>query len=102
MSERLLDIDPKTGIRRYFSYDDDQDQFTIRTEQRVDDQIEANKAEFNAHQGGWKGDMHKVASIPLNIYAELKAKGILDDPKRLKAWLNDPDNRAFRTRPGRV
>jgi hypothetical protein len=33
---------------------------------------------------------------------ELKQQGIIDDPKALRRWLNDPDNRYFRTRPGRV
>jgi hypothetical protein len=46
--------------------------------------------------------MHKVGSIPMSIYHELQKQGILQDEKRLKKWLNDPDNRVFRTRPGRV
>jgi hypothetical protein len=46
--------------------------------------------------------MHKVASIPMNVYFDLKEKGILDDPAALKRWLNDSDNRFFRTKAGRV
>jgi hypothetical protein len=46
--------------------------------------------------------MHKVASIPMTLFYDLKKQGIIDDPARLKAWLNNPDNRFFRTRPGRV
>lgn len=102
MSERVLDKDPVSGITRYFSYDHTNDKYTIRTEQKVEDLVESNKAQFNDAQSGFKGDMHRVASIPLNVYYELKRKGIVDDPKKLKAWLNDPDNRYFRTKPGRV
>jgi hypothetical protein len=36
------------------------------------------------------------------IWEDLVRKGIANDTKKLKAWLNDPDNRAFRTRLGRV
>ena len=47
--------------------------------------------------------------IPLNcnicdntLPYEMKAEGKLDDQAYMKRWLNDPDNRAFRTRPGEV
>jgi hypothetical protein len=43
-----------------------------------------------------------VASIPESIYFKLKAEGKLDDPVYMKKWLNDPDNRFFRVRPGQV
>ena len=33
---------------------------------------------------------------------EEEKKGIADDNKKMKAWLNDRDNVLFRTRPGRV
>jgi len=46
--------------------------------------------------------MARVASIPLNVYYDLKRRGIADDPKAMKKWLNDPDNRVFRTREGTV
>ena len=48
------------------------------------------------------GDMTRVASIPLSLYFDLKKKGIADDPVAMKRWLNDPDQRFFRTRPGRL
>jgi hypothetical protein len=33
---------------------------------------------------------------------DLKQKGIVNDPKRLRKWLNDRDNALFRTKLGRV
>lgn len=85
-------------------YDADKDEAIIENIVDATGVVEDNKAEFNAvdERAGWKGDMHKVASIPMSLYYDLKAKGITEDPARMKAWLNDPDNRFFRTRPGRV
>lgn len=77
---------------------------TIETIQDITDIAEDNKRAYNAYdeRSSWRGDMHKVASIPLGVYYDLKAKGILDDPVAMKRWLNDPENRVFRTRPGKV
>lgn len=102
MGERLMDKDRTTGLSRYFSYDEASDTYTIRTQQEVTDLLDANRDQANAAPTGWKGDVHKVASIPLNVYYDLKRRGIVDDPKRLREWLNDPDNRYFRTKTGRV
>lgn len=102
MNRRMLDTDPVTGITSWFQYHDDTDSFTIETVQEVDDVVEDNKRDFNDAEGTWRGDMHKVASIPMALYTDLKQQGIIDDPARFKKWLNDPGNRFFRTRPGRV
>ncbi len=77
---------------------------TIQTVQDVEDVAESNKQSFNQvdERANWQGDMHKVASIPMAIFYDLKRKGILDDPAAMKKWLNDSDNRVFRTRPGTV
>ena len=66
--------------------------------------VDYNKAERNMHdeRSPWKGDMHRVASIPLVLWQELQRKGIATDNKALMKWLDDPDNMAFRTRPGRL
>lgn len=99
---RLLDIDPLTGAIETFHYDDVDDTFTIQRTEDVSPLIEHNKAIDSMTPGGWKGDVHRVASIPAVIVTELREKGILNNPERLRAWLNDSDNRVFRTRPGRV
>lgn len=99
---RIFDESPELGITRYWHYDESTDTAVIETRQDVTDVVESNKSAFNSAETGWKGDMHKVASIPLNVYFDLKEKGILDDQNALRAWLNDPDNRYFRTKPGRV
>lgn len=102
MSKRLFDRDPGAGTTEYFAYNDADDTFTIETEYNADALVEANKRSFNDAGGNWKGDMHRVAQIPMPLYWELQEKGILDDQAAFKRWLNDPDNRFFRTRPGKV
>lgn len=76
---------------------------TYRTDYAVDDTIEANREMRNAASKGFAGDWHKVASIPLNIVHEQLAEAQTQgDDKYLSRWLNDIDNRAWRTKDGRV
>lgn len=101
---RLLDKDPLTGTKSVFHYDHEDDSFVIETVTDVEDVVEINKAAYNERAGTRFGEglAHHVAQIPATIWWDLKRRGIADDPKALKAWLNDRDNRAFRTRPGRL
>lgn len=91
------------GQKQYW-HEDEEGNVTIQTVQDVTSVVEDNKALFNQvdERANWKGDLHRVASIPMSVYYDLKAKGILNDPSAMKKWLNDPDNRVFRTRPGAV
>ena len=74
----------------------------VETAQDVEPIMLQNKDEIKARRG-FKGDgMHHVARIPLSVYEDLKRKGIADDPKAFKRWLDNPDNRAWRTHPGRL
>lgn len=99
---RILDIDPLTGAIERFHYDDMDDTFTIERVEDVSPLIEMNKYASNETPGNWRGGVHRVASIPASVVQDLRQRGILQDPERLRAWLNDSDNRVFRTRPGRV
>ena len=80
----------------------------IRTTQDVTDIVEQNKAQYNAGSVHDKwGDLTKVASLPFTIIDTLNRKGIMRgfaviNEKEFRAFLNDPENRFFRTRPGRV
>jgi hypothetical protein len=105
--KKLLSHDAMTGISKVFHYDPsvDEKNFVIETVQDTTAIVEANKAEFqNSAAIGKSGKetMVKVASIPLTVYFELKKKGLTKDPVAMKRWLNDPDNRFFRTREGNV
>ena len=99
----ILDADAVSGQFSTFEYNPAEDAFLLRHGQDVTNILEANKREFNGeHARHGDGIGRKVASIPLHIYFELRQKGIAQDPKALKRWLNDPDNSAFRTSPGTV
>lgn len=80
----------------------------IRTTQDVTDIVEQNKAQYNAASVHDKwGDLTKIASLPFTIVDKLNRMGIMRgfaviNEKEFRAFLNDPENRFFRTRPGRV
>ena len=83
----------------------------IETRQDISDILEQNKKEYNSfdERAKWSDELfgNKVASIPLTVIDDLNKQGIMRgfailDEKRFKAWLNNSDNRVFRTRTGVV
>ena len=83
---------------------DDNDTLTVYEEQDIEPVLEMNqRLRANVDERhGWKGDMHRVASIPLVVYDQLLRDGKTRDTAYMKKWLNDPVNAVFRTRPGQV
>jgi len=103
--KRILDYDPVTKVTQWYHYDEITGKISLETNQDVTAIVEQNKNIFNQvdERKSWKGDIHKVASIPMSIYHELaKISNNFKDQAAIKRWLNDPDNKVFRTRPGRV
>lgn len=101
-NKKVLSHDPLSGITRYW-HDNEDGTYTVETDQDMSAIIEQNKKLSNETDKHTKyGEWSRVASIPLSVYYDLKAKGIVDDPKAMKKWLNDPDNKYFRTREGKV
>ena len=86
------------------------DGIVIATTQDITDIIEQNKREYNTSSTTWgDGDVfsNKIASIPFTVIDELNKQKIMRgfhvvDSKRFKAWLNNPDNRFFRTKQGTI
>jgi hypothetical protein len=83
----------------------------IQTVQDITDILEQNKKEYNSYdeRSRWSDELfgNKIASIPLTVIDDLNKQGIMRgfavlDEKRFKAWLNERDNRVFRTRTGVV
>jgi hypothetical protein len=83
----------------------------IQTRQDVSDIVEQNKKEYNSYdeRARWSDHVfgNKIASIPLTVIDDMNKLGIMRgyaivDEKRFACWLNDPLNRAWRTRPGVV
>jgi hypothetical protein len=101
IDSRPFSYDPETGIKTTFHYHEDGGVSFEKT-QDVEALLELNKDTLNAAPEGWKGDLHKVASIPHHVYQHLRAEGILKDPERMKKWLNDSANSKFRTKSGNI
>jgi hypothetical protein len=90
------------------AYSDGDGGLLIETKQDISAIIDQNKREYATkdQRSKW-GEWDKIGSIPLVVFQELNKLGIcrgfmVMDQKKMKDWLNDPDNRHFRTRPGRV
>ena len=100
-----------SGVDVSFHQDSESGLYVLR-EQDVAPIVEGNKEQFNNTDifKRLKSAMWPVASIPFNVYMDLMRQGIVHfeggrrvvDEVKLRRWLNDPDNRAFRTAPGRV
>ena len=103
---RLFDVMP----HRYTEWIDEPDNtISITTHQEVEPILDQNKIEYNAYGDklslGKRGDWHKVASIPFNVYEQWKNEtngAIEKDPKLLAKYLNDPDNKFFKTAPTKL
>jgi len=98
-------------FRKQTAHADGDGGLVIQTSQDVSDIVEQNVKEFNLYdeRTKWSDDPfgNKIASVPLTVIDDLNKQGIMRgfhvlDEKRFKAWLNHPDNRFFRTRPGKV
>lgn len=101
MTKRIFDTDPLTGITRYWHVKSN-GEYVIETVQELDVDESNTRARNSTDKRTKWGDMSRVASIPLSVFYDLKRQGIVDDQKAFKKWLNDPDNRVFRTREGTV
>ena len=103
--KRQLDYDSATGITQWYHFGEITGDVGLETQQDVAAVIESTKGAFNPvdERAPWKGDVHKVASVPMVIYHQLaKISNNFKDQRVIRKWLNDKDNRVFRTRPGRV
>lgn len=100
----LIEWDPMTGRTVWSLFDGEKT--VIRTDTPVARSIEENLIDRNAAASGWKGDYHRIASVPMQLLYDENTglnKAVLDgDDKFVSRWLNDGDNRAWRTKEGRV
>lgn len=103
METHLIEVDPLTQIKTFTHYDHAHDIHYVEEVQDVEPIIEYAKALYRQHdeRSRW-GSIAQVAEIPNTVLFDLIRDGTLFDQKRLRKWLNDPDNSAWRTRPGRV
>lgn len=111
LDRRLLEHDDATGMTEWYHFDVHTGGFTVETTQDTSLLLDSNLRQWNAtekHTRYGDGLGGRVASIPNVVLMELSKQGIvtpagavLDEPK-FRRWLNDSDNRLFRTRAGTV
>lgn len=101
------DNDPITGTRAILHHDETGGKVISEVAQDVSDMVDVAKAAYASHdeRARFGGEFHHVGFIPMSLYFKLR-KQARGDKQRLdqliKEFMNDRDNRMFRTRPGRV
>jgi|TARA_R100000808_G_scaffold2871_6_gene10740 hypothetical protein len=102
-SGKILDVMP---FRHQEWIDEPDGTISLTTYQDVQPTIDQNKKDYNNFGDkltpGKRGEFHKVASIPLTVWEQWKKETnnqIEKDPKLLNKYLNDSDNKFFRTAP---
>lgn len=98
----LYDHDFQMGRTIWHMFDGEKDVF--RVDQNVTSVVSENAAVRNVAEKAWRGDWHRVASIPLNIAYD---HGLVEAQKQqdhtfIGKYLNDSDNRAWRTKDGAI
>ena len=108
MKKRLVQKDAVTGKETWAHFDED-GKMIFESSQNVDailsnNRDERNEYRFGSLQGNTQRHQQKVAEIPTALYHQLiqELGQPKDNPKGWKKWLNDYDNRFFRTSGGRV
>jgi hypothetical protein len=104
MGKRVFGYDPLTGTTHAMDYDELTDTYTVIEEADVSALLENNRRLYNDAPARWgEGAVH--TSLHPVMREKLKREGIIradGDPELYRRWVNDPDNRKWRTRPGRI
>ena len=97
----LVAVDPL--CRAKTEWEEIDGRLVVRNAQDAEPIVEDNKR-LSSEGDGYSPsrNLRRVASIPLVLWLDLRKRGITRDPRRFRAWLSDPDNRHFRTAPGRI
>ncbi len=101
--ESLVDFDPLTQIATHIEVEDGK--MTVASLQDAEDIVESNKLFYNStdERARYGEKLTRVASIPMSVwFNHLLPSGIANDEDALKRWLDDPDQKFFRTRPGKL
>lgn len=108
MTKRLLNKDAARGTEVWM-HDNPDGGWTIEQKHHVAQVLENNKRlRDNWQKGQLTGNTQRhwqqVADVPAALYLQLKEKfgDPNDNPKEWRKWLNDYDNRFFRTGGGHI
>jgi hypothetical protein len=97
----LISWDPDAQVAQYLHATDD-DEFVIETRAPGNELIaSANAEDFKQYdeRANWKGELHKVASIPLEVFYRIPLD-IRRDERALRKWIDE--NPWVKTRPGKL
>lgn len=105
MSKRILDVNG--DIIETMHYDEMTGETVIQKSQDMKGYLDQNQKERENQVSGWKGDLHKIATVPLTLVEEWCKKhqcNILQKENRhlLMLELNDRNHSKLRTKEGRV
>ena len=99
--KKPISYNPLTGSTTWWHFDEASEEIGIQTETPVAPLLDLNKKFANEVGKRWIGDEGGigtlVARIPMTLYMEWVKTGKIDDQAYLTRWLNDPENRYFRT-----
>lgn len=102
MAKHLVKFDAATRKSLHMYEANSDGDIILETKVDTTELTEINKAMYRQvdERARWgEGDL--VARIPPAVYWSLP-KHIREDEKEFEKWLDDPDQRVFRTRPGRL
>lgn len=105
--KKLFSVDQEAR-RHTIAHHDGEGGLILETKQDVSHILEANKRDYNSITSvdRWK-DLTHIARIPYTVIDDLNKKGIMrgfavvDEPA-FAAFLNNPENRYLRVRPGNI
>lgn len=96
-------------MRTFYHYDHADDRLTVETVQDVEPILEANKRQFDHDDRRFKSEaFNHVARVPLVVLEQwARDKGItyqelMNNDAVMRRFLNDPDNKFLRTKPGKI
>lgn len=104
----LVNWNPETGVQTWVKntvHPDGLIEQLFRYDTPVNEaNLAVNKEQSMLAGKSWKGDYHHIAAVPpgFAFHGYLGEAMQANDQKAISKWLNDSDNRAFRTKEGRV
>tara|TARA_B100001250_G_C19804588_1_gene792673 strand:- start:504 stop:812 length:309 start_codon:yes stop_codon:yes gene_type:complete len=101
MPKATTKLDTELGVKTNVHTEDGDGTFHITKEQDVQPTLDYTKYLREQPVLRSANDRH-VAEIPPVIAAKLQREGILQDSKRLLKWLDQPENKAFKTWEGHL
>ena len=102
---RLLDVNGDIIQKHHFDHSTGNSY--VETQQDVTPYLDQNRKELNADSGSWKGDMHKIASVPMVVIeqwaVELGANPLASENRAwFMAKIRSTDYSKLRTKGGRI